>query len=97
VTPGRGGTGWAERYEQLRAHATSHAPVGVIPLGLALLQHRGMVAWMTAPGSGSSDDAGVPASRRPGDRTGDAVDARRRDLVRLLAGVAFPLAMTSAP
>ena len=95
MTPSRVATAWAERYEQLRAHATGHAPVGFIPLGLALLQHRGMVAWMTAPGS--RDDAGMRAACRPGDRTGDALDARRRDLVRLLAGAAFPLAVKSVP
>jgi len=93
VTPGSAHA-WAERYEQLRAHATGQAPLGFIPLGLALLQHRGMVAWMTA--AGSRDDAGVRASSRPCDRTSDALDARRRELVRLLAGVAFPLAMRSA-
>jgi hypothetical protein len=95
VTPGSVATVWAERYEQLRAHATGQAPLGFIPLGLVLLQHRGMVAWMTA--AGSSDDAGGRAGRQPRDRTGDALDARRRELVRLLADVAFPLAMRSAP
>jgi hypothetical protein len=95
VTPGSAATVWAERYEQLRAHATGHAPLGFIPLGFALLQHRGMVAWMTAVGS-SDAPAGVRGAR-PHDRTGDAPDARRRELVRLLADVAFPLAMRSAP
>jgi hypothetical protein len=95
VTPSRGATAWGERYEQLRAHATGDAPLGFIPLGLALLQHRGMVAWMTAPGV--SDDAGGRAASRAHDRTGEALDARRRELVRLLVGVALPLAMRSAP
>lgn len=93
MTPDGVAPAWAERYEQLRAHATGQAPLGFIPLGLALLQHRGMVAWMTA--AGLSDDAGVRASNRPPDRPGDALDARRRELVRLLAGVAVPLAMRS--
>jgi hypothetical protein len=95
VTPGGAATAWAERYEQLRAHATGQAPLGFVPLGLALLQHRGMVAWMTA--AGSSDDVGGRASGRPLDRLGDALDARRRELVRLLAGVAVPLAMRRVP
>lgn len=95
MTPGPVAPAWAERYEQLRAHATGHAPLGFIPLGLALLQRRGMVTWMTA--AGSSDDAGGRASSRPPDRPGHPLDARRRELVRLLAGVAVPLAMRSVP
>lgn len=94
MTPGSVATVWAERDEQLRAHVIGRAPLGFIPLGLALLQHRGMVAWMTAVSA--SDDAGVRAGSRPCDRPADALDARRHELVRLLAGVAFPLAMRSA-
>lgn len=90
MTPPGSGHAWAERYEQLRAHATGPAPLGFIPLGLALLRHRGMVAWMTA--AGASDDTGVRAATRPRDHPGDALAARRRELVRLLAGIAVPLA-----
>jgi hypothetical protein len=91
----RGDPAWAERYERLRAHATGDASLGFIPLGLALLQHRGVVAWMTAEGS---DDFGAPgrAGREPDRGPRDLLDARRRDLVRLLAGVALPLALRSA-
>lgn len=93
MTPGRGDPAWAERYEQLRAHATGHAPLGFIPRGLAVLQQRGMVAWMTT--AGSSDDAGLRGAGPPRDRPGDALDARHRELVRLLANVALSLAMGS--
>jgi hypothetical protein len=92
--PGRVASAWAERYEELRAYTTGHAPLGFIPRGLALLQQRGMVAWMTA--TAASDDTAVQGASRPRDRTGDALDARRRDLVRLLADVALPLAMRRA-
>lgn len=91
MTPRSVATAWAERYEQLRAHVTGQAPLGFIPLGLTLLQHRGMVAWMTA--ASSSDAAAVRAASRPRDRTDDALDARHRELVRLLVGVALPLAI----
>ena len=93
MTPGRVATGWAERYEALRAYATGQAPLDGIPPGLALLQHHGMVAWMTAAGS---DDAAGRAVSRPCAPTGDAGDGGRRALVRLLADVAFPLTLRSA-
>ncbi len=88
---------WVERYERLRAHATGQAPLGFIPLGLALLQHRGVTAWMTA--AGSSDDFGFRVragrARERGPRA--EVDAGRSELVRLLAGAALRVATGSAP
>jgi len=88
---------WVERYERLRAHAIGHAPLGFIPLGLALLQHRGVAAWMTAEGSSRDFASGEPAGRER-DRAGrDVGDARRAELVRLLAGAALRLATPSAP
>lgn len=85
---------WVERYERLRAHATGDAPLGFIPLSLALLQHRGVVAWMTA--EGSSADVGASGRAGPA-RDGEprALDGRRGDLVRLLAGAALHLATRS--
>jgi hypothetical protein len=55
-----------------------------------------MVAWMTT--AGSSHDAGLRGAGPPRDRPGDALDAldaRHRELVRLLANVALSLAMGS--
>jgi hypothetical protein len=55
-----------------------------------------MVAWMTT--AGSSDAAGLRGAGPPRDRPGDALDAldaRHRELVRLLANVALSLAMGS--
>lgn len=88
---------WADRYERLRAHATGHAPLDFIPLGLALLQHRGVTAWMIA--AGSRDDVGA-RGRAGGARdreSRDERDARRSELVHLLAGAALRVATGSAP
>lgn len=93
----RGDPAWIDRYERLRAHATGHAPLGILPLGLALLHHRGVTAWMTA--TGSPDDAA--SHGRPGwareHQPRDEVLARRTELVRLLAGAALRVATGSAP
>jgi hypothetical protein len=52
-----GDRGDVERYERLRRDALAGAPAG--PLGLALLQHRGVAAWSRAwPGPRS-----LPAAR----------------------------------
>lgn len=97
MTAGRGDRAWAERYERLRAHAIGDTPLGFIPLGLALLQHRGVVAWMTAEGSSDDVYARGRAGHRERDRgPRDAGDARRGELVRLLAGAALHLATRSA-
>jgi hypothetical protein len=88
---------WVERYEQLRAHATGQAPLDFISLGLALLQHRGVTAWMIA--AGSSDDFGARgrAGRARDRESRDERDARRSQLVHLLAGAALRVALGSAP
>lgn len=83
---------WVERYEELRAHATGHAPLGCIPLGLALLQHRGVTAWMTAAGVSDDVESRGRAARSPATEPHDQGDARRAELVRLLAGAALRVA-----
>jgi len=42
------GNGLCEHYEELRAQATGEYHSVATPRGLALLLHRGMVAWMLA-------------------------------------------------
>jgi len=80
---------WTERYEALRAHATGQAPLGFIPLGLALLQHRGVVAWMTAESSAvGSEPYRQTYPKRDWTTPMDGVDAPRSDLIRLLTGTA---------
>lgn len=87
---------WGARYERLRAHATGQAPLDFIPLGLALLLHRGVAAWMSA--EGSRDDFGSRgwAGRERDRASRDERDARRSELVRLLAGAAVRIATRSA-
>jgi hypothetical protein len=96
VTAWRADRAWAERYERLRAHAIGDTPLGFIPLGLALLQHRGVVAWMTAEGSSDVDPRGRAGHRERDCGPRDAGDARRGELVRLLASAALHLATRSA-
>lgn len=87
---GKADAEWVERYEALRAHATGEAPLGFVPLGLALLRHRGVVAWMAAESSGTGPALLGPADRdrgRPSRRVG--LDASRSELVRLLASTAL--------
>ena len=87
-----GDPAWAERYERLRAHTPGDAPLGFIPLGLALLQHRGVVAWMTAEGSRADGGAAGRAGRERAGEPWTPLDGRRGELVRLLASAALHLA-----
>jgi len=80
---------WTERYEALRAHATGQSPLGFIPLGLALFQHRGVVAWMVAESSAVGlEPTGQACPKR--DRSSmEGVDASRSELTRLLTDTAM--------
>ena len=77
---------WIERYEALRAHALGQAPLGFVPLDLALLLRRGLAAWMAA-------DMGSSHPRRSSDlgsgREEHGAEAPRTELVRVLAGMAL--------
>ena len=82
------GMEWAGRYEALRAHATGEAPLDFVPLGLALLLHRGIAAWMAA----GTSVAGATLPERAGrDRelSGNEFSPSRSQLVRLLVGAAL--------
>ena len=82
---------WVERYEALRAYALGQAPLSFVPLDLALLQRRGLAAWIAANvlsrqplsshqnGSGH-EEGGAAEATREGPRT---------ELVRVLAGMAL--------
>lgn len=83
---------WAARYERLRAHATGEAPLGFLPLGLALLRHGGVAAWMAAQGSSGHVESRAQAGRERDGASRDADDARRCELVRLLADAALRIA-----
>ena len=86
---GVGARKWAERYEALRAHATGQAPLGFIPLGLALLRHRGVAAWMAAESSAPNSQLLSQAYKERERSSMDEFDACRSELVRLLAGAAL--------
>lgn len=83
------GPAWTERYEALRAHATGQTPLGFIPLGLALLQHRGVVAWMAAESSAVGSERYGQTYPKRARSSMDGVDAPRSELIRLLAGTAL--------
>lgn len=84
------GPEWTRRYEALRAHATGEAPLAFVPLGLALLWHRGVAAWMAAESSAlSAGGSGEEAARR---KAVSPPAAPRSELVRLLAGTALLVA-----
>ena len=83
---------WAERYEALRAHALGEGPLGFAALGLAVLRHRGVAAWMLAE---SRACEGAVARSDPGP-TEDAAELpllpARATLVAMLAGTALLVA-----
>ncbi len=84
-----GGMEWAGRYEALRAHATGEALLDFVPLGLALLLHQGIAAWMAAETSAAG---GTIPERAPRDRETPCVNEcspSRSQLVRLLVGAAL--------
>ena len=86
---GVGARKWADRYEALRAHATGQASVDFIPLGLALLRHRGVAAWMAAESSVIESQLPSQAYKERECFSMDELDACRSELVRLLAGAAL--------
>jgi hypothetical protein len=89
-----GGPEWTKRYEALRAHAMGEAPLAFVPLGLALLWHRGVMAWIAAEVS-AIDVEGV--GQQPARKKATApLAAPRSELVRLLAGTALLVARERA-
>ena len=85
----KAGPEWAVRYEALRAHATGEAALDFVPLGLALLRQRGVVAWMAAESSAMQTELPELAVRDRGRPSRNGLDACRAQLVRLLAGTAL--------
>ena len=81
---------WIERYESLRAHALGQAPLGFVPLDLALVLRRGLAAWM-AVDRGASDPrrSSDLESGREEQGTEATLDTSRTELVRVLAGMAL--------
>lgn len=88
------GPEWTRRYEAFRAHATGEAVLAFVPLGLALLWHRGVAAWMAA--EISTTDVGGVGQRTARNEAAVPLTAPRSELVRLLAGTALLLARERA-
>lgn len=84
-----GSVEWAGRYEALRAHATGEAPLGFVPLGLALLLHRGLTAWMAAETSVAGGELVERAGRDRAIPSGTELSPSRSQLVHLLVGAAL--------
>lgn len=78
---------WVERYEALRAHALGQAQVDFVPLDLALLRHRGVVAWMAA--DVSSRQPLSSHKNGPGREERRAEATSRTELVQVLAAMAL--------
>jgi hypothetical protein len=84
---------WTPRYEALRAHAVGETLLDFVPLGLALLRHRGTAAWMAAESSSTDSDLSTASVRpRRQRRRNDPLDGPRSELVLLLAGTALLVA-----
>lgn len=83
---------WVGRYEALRAHATGQAPLDVVPVGLAILQHRGVAAWMAAETAVLDPVCPERASRHAEQASRAPFTTSRSELVRLLAGTALGIA-----
>jgi hypothetical protein len=86
-----------ERCEALRAHVLGEGGLAFIPLGLAILRHRGMVAWMEierramAPATSSAQPAFANETIEvsPG--------GVRTELIQLLASTALLAAAGGQP
>ncbi len=76
---------WTRRYEALRAHAVGEAPLDFVPLRLALLCHRGVVAWISAEMRASDPRVATGGSPALEQRTEDGVRGPSSELVPLLA------------
>lgn len=91
--PGTPGTGkWAERYEALRAYAVGEGMLGFLPLGLAALRHRGVVAWMEVEGRVVERPVAGPVAPVEGEDTDSVPLSARSELISLLASTALLMA-----
>jgi len=82
----------------LRAHALGEAPLGFLPLGLAVLYRRGVVGWLMAEREGRTSRTKAPERRgaigTPAAEAASADDAGER--VGLLASAALRVARGGA-
>jgi hypothetical protein len=83
------GVNWVTHYEALRAHALGEAPVTFVPLGLGVLYHRGVAAWMRCEALARSDPSQTPVRTGPHRRSEIDLSPLQSELVRLLVGAAL--------
>jgi len=92
TSPPGAGT-WIERYEALRAYAVGEGRLAFRPLGLAVLRHRGVAAWMEV--ESRVMERGEVCRHVPSIESGGAEPApapARSELVSLLASTALLVA-----
>ena len=88
---------WTERYESLRGHVLGDAPVtSMSPLGLAVLQQKGVTDWMQAWTRGSmAEPHSIPSTAQ---RWGpSASPAWQQELTKLLAHMTIQLLHPTRP
>lgn len=75
-----------ERYEALRAHALGQAAVDFVPLGLGVLRHRGLAAWLDTESAAVALPTRTPVVEgREGGRA-FGFSGVKLELVRLVSG-----------
>jgi len=89
--------GWLERYEALRAHVLGEGGLAFTPLGLAVLRHRGMVAWMEIESRALEPAPSWTPSALEDETVGLEPGPARSELVQLLAGTALLAAAGGRP
>ncbi len=87
-----GDTDWPERYEALRAYALGEGPLSIAPLGLTVLCHRGVLAWMVAETSSLRPTRPAGGQGRENGMLEIDLVPPRSELVGLLAGTALVVA-----
>lgn len=83
---------WIGRYEALRAHALGEGGLGFTPLGLAVLRHRGVVAWMDAETRVLEPEPSHAGPRLAAETAELDLDSARSEIVALLAHTALLVA-----
>jgi hypothetical protein len=83
------GGNWLERYEALRAHAVGERGLGFTPLGLAVLRHRGLVAWMAIESRALEPTPSWTPPARENESLRLEPGGTRAEFVQLLAGTAL--------
>ena len=92
-------TALAERYEALRAYALGERSLELVPLGLSLLRHQGLAAWMATEGKALTSMAATSSADNSAasSKAGPSLPGSCSELARLLAGAAISAAKGVVP